>query len=659
MKQGPNQARTQIARKSAIRHLSVVLVLIISGQFSTLAAAPQFIVKDSLPVQVHVFGPARDQHPERELQRQAPLTPEQKSSGNNAVESSHTPYPLQLPLRRGVSNTDPVIFTISAFVDHNDASPDQLTDYDCGDRTYDSDTYNHDGTDFQGTQFPWLTMANDGMIAIAAADGVLVDKHDGEPDQQCAFNDTADPNYVILQHPDGSETLYAHLKKDSVTRKKVGDSVEQGDYLGVVGSSGYSTGPHLHLGLRDSGSRLIDPYAGACNLDIDESWWENQESYYEKSIISVTTHSASPEYPPCPQLEVPHFKNEFAPTDSIFLSVAVRDFEDVNSIDVQLVAPNGQIAWQQTYTQDEFEFAPNIAITWGLQFSNAIPEGQYTWRATYEGRSLSHIFHVGSGPDDPAAIPANNAYTGLWYDTDLDGEGFNVVTANAGTIFYFYGNDNRGNRLWLISDVVPGPIQANGSITVRVYESTGGIFALPIQSSRGLAAWGTLTIRFNTCESGEATLSGADGDKVSRIVKLVGISGAGCTDGAALTDAAWSGLWYDPAKDGEGYNLLVTPAGRILYFYGFKSNGSRLWLISDVMTDSLAVGSSVETTVYEATQGIFAAPVPSGESLVPWGTAKISLIDCNAITIVLTGSDGSKTSQTVRLAGIIGLSCTS
>jgi len=76
------------------------------------------------------------------------------------------------------------------------------------------------------------------------------------------------------------------------------------------------------------------------------------------------------------------------------------------------------------------------------------------------------------------------------------------------------------------------------------------------------------------------------------------------------------------------------------------------------MTDALAVGATIETTVYEATQGIFPAPVPSGESLVVWGTAKITLNDCNSITVVLTGSDGSKTSQSVRLTGIIGLSCT-
>jgi murein DD-endopeptidase MepM/ murein hydrolase activator NlpD len=655
--------RHQSAGKRQHKSLSarpalLVMTLALAGQLSTPASAEQFEARNVGPVQVHIFESPRDRHPEPALDRLAAKLTDRPNASGSAVEVSETIYPLQLPLRAGVSNNDPVVFTISAFVDHDEANPDQLRDYNCGDRTYDTDDSNHNGTDFQGTTYSWLTMANDGMVVIAAADGVIFDKHDGEPDQQCAFDENAEANYIVLQHPDGTGTLYAHLKKGSVTPKQVGDSVEQGDYLGVVGSSGFSTGPHLHLGAITTSGEFIDPYAGSCNLDVDDSWWEEQEPYYVKSLVSVATHSAAPEYPPCPQQEVPHLQDVFDPTDTIFFSVTVRDFEDTDSIDVQLVAPNGQIAWQETFSQNEFEFAPNLSIAWGLQFSAAIPAGQYTWRATYAGRSMSHIFYVGSGPSEPVAVPANNAYTGLWYDVDLDGEGFNVVTADSGTIFYFYGNDNRGNRLWLISDVVPGPIQAGSVITVRVYESTGGTFPSPVQSSRGLSAWGTLSIRFTDCENGAATLSGADGNKTSALVKLVGISGAACNSGAALADAGWSGLWFDPTKDGEGYNLLVTPVGRILYFYGFKSNGKRLWLISDVMGETLAVGATIETTVYEATRGIFSAPVPSGESLVVWGTAKITLNDCNSITVVLTGSDGSKTSQSVRLTGIIGLSCT-
>ena len=51
-------------------------------------------------------------------------------------------------------------------------------------------------------------------------------------------------NMVILQHPNGTRTLYGHMSKLGTT---TGASVTQGEVIGYVGSSGRSTGPHLHL----------------------------------------------------------------------------------------------------------------------------------------------------------------------------------------------------------------------------------------------------------------------------------------------------------------------------------------------------------------------------------------------------------------------------
>jgi hypothetical protein len=299
-----------------------------------------------------------------------------------------------------------------------------------------------------------------------------------------------------------------------------------------------------------------------------------------------------------------------------------------------------------------------IGLTLGPLFGAPAAEGKYSWKATFGGQTREHDFYVGSGPDPaPEAKAGNNAFTGLWYDPGLDGEGFNIVTADGGTIVYFYGSDNRGNRLWLISDLIPGEIEAGKPIEVLVFESTGGVFPSPVQSSRGLAAWGTLTLLFSECMNGQSTLNGMDGVKVSQITKLAGVGGASCVGGDEPVDSGWAGLWYDPAKDGEGYNLIVAPVGRILYFYGFKTNGLRLWLISDLITETLDVGKTVEITMFEATQGTFSTPVPSGQALIVWGTAEITVVDCDTVTIVIEGIDGSKTSATVRLAGIIGLSC--
>ena len=62
-------------------------------------------------------------------------------------------------------------------------------------------------------------------------------------------------NYVILNHSGGYQTMYAHLHSVSV---KAGDGVAQGGQIGTVGSTGYSTGPHLHFALFRNG-RAVNP----------------------------------------------------------------------------------------------------------------------------------------------------------------------------------------------------------------------------------------------------------------------------------------------------------------------------------------------------------------------------------------------------------------
>ena len=62
-------------------------------------------------------------------------------------------------------------------------------------------------------------------------------------------------NYIILKHDNGYRTVYAHLSAFSV---KLGDKVAQGAKIGEVGSTGRSTGPHLHFQVYKDG-RVINP----------------------------------------------------------------------------------------------------------------------------------------------------------------------------------------------------------------------------------------------------------------------------------------------------------------------------------------------------------------------------------------------------------------
>ncbi|MES2586064.1 MAG: M23 family metallopeptidase [Pseudomonadota bacterium] len=79
-------------------------------------------------------------------------------------------------------------------------------------------------------------------------------------------------NLIILEHPGNYRTYYAHLSNYNV-ELEVGNEVRRGLEIGYVGSTGRSTGPHLHFELRKDGI-YVDPYAAKTELDL----WNMRDS---------------------------------------------------------------------------------------------------------------------------------------------------------------------------------------------------------------------------------------------------------------------------------------------------------------------------------------------------------------------------------------------
>ena len=94
----------------------------------------------------------------------------------------------------------------------------------------------HTGIDIAGS-------GCNGAKVVAANSGTVI----------TAKYSTAWGNHIIIDHGGGIVTLYAHSSKLLV---KVGDKVEKGQEIMKVGTTGYSTGPHLHFEIRENGKSV-------------------------------------------------------------------------------------------------------------------------------------------------------------------------------------------------------------------------------------------------------------------------------------------------------------------------------------------------------------------------------------------------------------------
>jgi len=141
----------------------------------------------------------------------------------------------------------------------------------------------HDGSDFL-LEGRFDTMDAGSVAVLAAADGVVLEVVEDQYDR-CHIENTevtcdGHPiiaNRVRLEHDDGTVTRYLHLMRDSVPVDP-GDEVSCGDELGLIGSSGNSSFPHLHFEVNDADGATIDPFAGP--FSQEDSWWVVQVDSY-------------------------------------------------------------------------------------------------------------------------------------------------------------------------------------------------------------------------------------------------------------------------------------------------------------------------------------------------------------------------------------------
>lgn len=131
----------------------------------------------------------------------------------------------------------------------------------------------------------------------------------------------------------------------------------------------------------------------------------------------------------------------------------------------------------------------------------------------------------------------------------------------------------------------------------------------------------------------------------------------GNTSGAV---ADLTGLWYDPAMNGLGFNLISAPHGLFIYYYGYAFDGKRLWLVSEGGSTVITRGQSYTFNLLEGASGNganFETKPITGAGVEKWGTLTMTINSCTSAEFVLSGKDGDKIFNTQKLTGIRGDHC--
>lgn len=269
---------------------------------------------------------------------------ESNEADNSASAQITTVAPTDLPQKflRPLGYTLNSDWAINNYADV-DPRPGVQADYRGG--PYQSN--GHDGTDIRPFGFDRMDA---GIPILAAADGIVTTVVDGNYDRSTAPN-TNPSNNIRISHGNNWETRYDHLMRYSIT-VQAGDVVKAGQIIGLMGSSGNSTGQHLHF----------SPYYRGCPVEMgyDTAAYQAQPIPYAGDVAPFSFEAGITNYDPMVDiLELPSPLTSYATTQSGIIHFWSK-FYNVDSADTltwKWYRPDGTLAYSNNYPPDTHRFS--------------------------------------------------------------------------------------------------------------------------------------------------------------------------------------------------------------------------------------------------------------------------------------------------------------
>ena len=567
-----------------------------------------------------------------------------------AAQAANLAWPLRA--REGFAGFDYQAATY--FVDHDRRNPGFVQDYACGARTYDVAGYNHGGTDYVLWPFAWRMMDRGDIAVVAAAGGTLVARRDGEFDRNCEFRGSpTTPNAVSIRQDDGLTARYLHFRRGSVTALPIGARVEAGDVLGLVGSSGPSSVPHLHFELNHALGGVVDPRAGACNPEPER--WIVAQPYERPRIMMLGTHAAEPAFVDCgvadgvPVHEQAHERRRFARGEALHAFVAFGDHRRGTVATFELRQPDGEVfaRWQHDLADEDTprDFYAGTAWSWEHVLPSDAPAGRWILHADFAGKAYEHAFVVGAGPN-----PDQQGLSGSWANAATDAQGLlldlqaDFFEPGIGLAFggWFTWAPAAAPAWYTIQGEVREDAEAS---TMPIYRTEFGAFDAPDPTTTH--AVGSATLRFEDCSRGSLEYAFVDGRSgtipLTRLLANVRCSRDGdAGDAGADSRDLHSGAWADPANSGQGLLFDLDTVQGVLFaaWYTFAPpnapRSQRWYTLQAPLPGDLGVPADI--AIFETQGGRFDAASSTTTRQV--GTARLVFHSCTAATLEYHFDDG-------------------
>jgi hypothetical protein len=276
-------------------------------------------------------------------------------------------------------------------------------------------------------------------------------------------------------------------------------------------------------------------------------------------------------------------------------------------------------------------WSPSAAVTLNRSTAPSLSNDslyQLRMRPRKNGRPLLPFSagHLFSYQADPAPLPQlDHRYSGAWFDPAHQGEGFIVeVLDSHRAVVYWFTYHKDGRQRWMTG---VGAVEGGRIVVEDLIDTRGGRFGPGFDPEAVLLqAAGSLSISFNDCAEAVANYSVDNVGGSQLLRRLTHLHGHRCGGSESPPANDFSGSWYDPAHNGEGFVVQQLSASEAaVFWFTYDAGGGQAWFMN---TGTIDGDRLIFPELLQPSGGRFGRSFdPATVRLESWGALDLRL-DC-------------------------------